>query len=107
MRVKVELPERALGKDLLKKNYINYLIKRYGDWKQIKLNKKGEKVNWASVNKHIMNRYKASGINYIHINYFGDLVAYLQDRIDKTVFGRNNKSKATVIIPNLKNILKE
>ena len=38
----IELPYGALGKDLLKKNYINYLIKRYGDWKQLDLNRSGE-----------------------------------------------------------------
>ncbi|MDP4208430.1 MAG: endonuclease [Bacteroidota bacterium] len=90
---KPELPDGALGKDLLKKNYITYLIKRYGDWKQIELTHKGENFNWASFNKHIMNQYRAPGINYIHINHFNDMVVYLQDKIDKTVFGRNNKAK--------------
>lgn len=90
---KNELPEGALGCDLLKKNYISYLIKRYGEWKQIELDRKNEKFNWASFNKHIMNQYKAAGINYIHINHFNNLVCYLKDRIDKTTFGRNNKSK--------------
>lgn len=90
---KIELPEEALGRDLLKKNYVNYLIRRYGDWKQLELYKKGEKVNWASLNKHIINKYKACGINHIHIEYFEDLATYLQNRIDKTTFGRNNKSK--------------
>ena len=89
----VELPESALGKDLLKKNYVTYLIKRYGDWKQIELNKKGEKFNWASLNKHIMNKYRAPGINFIHIGYFNDLIQYLQDKIAKTIFGRNQKAK--------------
>lgn len=45
---KTELPEGALGRDLFKKNYINYLIKRYGDWKQIELDKKSEIFNWGS-----------------------------------------------------------
>jgi hypothetical protein len=93
IKPKIELPEGALGKDLSKKNYINYLIKRYGDWKQIELNRKNEKFNWASFNKHIMNEFKATGINFIEVRYFEKLVEYLHSRIDKTTFGRNRKSK--------------
>jgi len=48
VKPKIELPDGALGKELPKKNYIDYLKKRYGDWKQIELNKKGEKFNWAA-----------------------------------------------------------
>lgn len=88
----IELPDGALGKDLLKKNYINYLIKRYGEWKQLELNKNGEKFSWASFNKHLMNRYKASGINYIPVIYFEELTTYLHDRIDKTIFRKKRRS---------------
>jgi hypothetical protein len=92
---KIELPDGSLGKDLLRKNYINYLSKRYGDWKQAQFNHegKGETFNWASHNKSLMNRYHASGINYIHVGHFDDLVKYLSDKIDKTIIGRGRKSK--------------
>jgi hypothetical protein len=88
----IDLPDGALGKDLLKKNYINYLIKRYGEWKQMELDRSNEKFNWASFNKHLMNQYKAAGINYIHVVHFEDLKDYLQGRIDKTIFGKKRKS---------------
>ncbi len=91
-KVKIELPAGALGTDLAKKNYISYLIKRYGEWKQIELNNTAEKFNWASFNKHIMSRYKAAGINYIPIANFEDLVTYLQGRIDKTTFGKTRRA---------------
>lgn len=91
-KVKMELPTGALGTDLAKKNYISYLIKRYGEWKQIELNNSAEKFNWASFNKHIMNRYKAAGINYIPIVHFEDLATYLQGRIDKTTFGKTRRA---------------
>ncbi|MGY5353578.1 hypothetical protein [Wenyingzhuangia sp. IMCC45467] len=90
---KNEFPENALGKDLLKKNYATYLIRRYGDWKQIELSRKNEKFNWGSFNKHIMNKYKASGINYIHVNHFENLCDYLKSRIDKTIMGKTRISK--------------
>lgn len=93
IKPKIELPDGALGKDLSKKNYIHYLIKRYGEWKQIELDRKNEKFNWGSFNKHLMNKFRATGINYIDIRYFDSLVEYLQERINKTTFGRNRKAK--------------
>ncbi len=90
---KVELPEYSLGRDLLKKNYVSYLIKRYGEWKQIELSRKNEKFNWASFNKHLMIKYKASGINYIHTSHFEDLTNYLKSRIDKTILGKTRINK--------------
>ncbi|MYY43998.1 endonuclease [Elizabethkingia anophelis] len=90
---KIELPEGALGRDLQKKNYINYLKNRYGDWKQIELEKKGEKFNWAAFTFSLTKRYKASGINHIDVRYFDDLASYLHTRIDGTIMGKVRKSK--------------
>lgn len=91
---KPELPEGALGKDLLKKNYIHYLIKRYAEWKQFELDRHGKKFYYASFNKHLMNKFKATGINHIPLLQFDDVAAYLQTRIDGTIFGKNQKAKA-------------
>ena len=92
---KSDLPDGALGNDLHKKNYIKYLNNRYADWKQIQFDNdgKGEKFNWASHYKGLMNKYHAAGINHIPVQYFEDLVDYLKSRINKTQFGRNQKSK--------------
>lgn len=88
-----ELPEGALGKDLLKKNYINRLIEHYGRCKQYELDRAGGKFNYASFKKHLMNKYKVVGINHIPLSRFDDIVDYLQSRIDKTIFGKNQKKK--------------
>ena len=93
VKPKLELPEGALGKELSKKNYIDYLKKRYGDWKQFELIKKGEKFNWAAFTISLSKRYKASGINYIDVQYFDNLVIYLKGRIDGTIMGKVNISK--------------
>jgi hypothetical protein len=94
VKPKLELPDGALGKDLTKKNYIDHLKKRYGDWKQIELDKKGEKFSWAAFTISLSKRYKAAGINYIDISNFDDLSLYLQKRIDGTIMGKINKSKS-------------
>lgn len=91
---KVELPDGAIGKDLAKKNYMTYLIKRYEEWKGIELKKKGEPVEYGIFRGTLMKRYKVAGINHIPVERFDDLVSYIKDRIDKTTFGRNRKAKS-------------
>ncbi len=87
---KTQLPVGALGTDLLRKNYVNRLINRYGKWKQFQLNREGnEKFNYGSFKKHLMNRYKAIGINHIPLDRFDEVVSYLQKKIDGTAHGRN------------------
>jgi len=90
-----KFPEGALGMDLNKKNYVSYLSKRYGEWKQIEFDRDGkdEKFNWARHNRSLMNRYHAAGINYIPVQHFDDLVMYLKAKIDKTIFGKSQISK--------------
>jgi hypothetical protein len=90
---KSELPDGAIGKNLEMKNYFDYLRRKYGDWKQMELTKSNEKFNWASFNKHLMNKYRVAGIYHIPISKFDDVVLYLQKRIDGTIFGKNRKSK--------------
>lgn len=104
---KPSIPDGAIGNDLMKKNYIHRLIKRYGDFKQEELNKIGEKFNWAAFNKHISNRYKATGINHIPITRFEELISYLQDRIDKTIMGKAQKSKGYRSYKSFEDFLKE
>jgi len=88
----IELPDNSLGKDLSKKNYVRYLITRYGDWKQIELKKKEQKFNWGSFQKSIMKRYRATGINHIDIKHFEDVSIFLQKKIDNTIMGKRNYS---------------
>lgn len=90
---KPTVPVGALGSDLMKKNYVHHLIKRYGEWKQDELSKKGEKFNWPAINSHLAKKYKAAGINHIPLTQFLDLVGYLQKRIDQTIMGKIQKSK--------------
>lgn len=87
---KTQLPGGALGTDLHKKNYVNRLINRYGDWKQFQLNREGnEKFNFGRFKKLVMNRYKATGINHIPLDRFDDLIDFLQKKIDGTAHGKN------------------
>jgi len=80
------------------------LKKRYGDWKQIELSRKGESFNWGGFTKSLYTKYRAISMNYIDVRYFEDLVDYLQDRINKTIMGKVNKSKGIKITPHLRSL---
>lgn len=44
--------------------------------KEIELNRKNEKFNWESFNKHIMIEPKVTENNFIGIRYFEKLIEY-------------------------------
>ena len=76
VKLKVELPDGALAKSLSKKNYIDHLKNRYGDWKQIEY--KRRKIQLGIIQYFVSRRYKASGINYIDVRHFDDLAPILK-----------------------------
>jgi hypothetical protein len=91
----------------MKKNYVHHLIKRYGEWKQEELKKKGEKFTWPGFYSHIANRYKAPGINHVPLTQFSDLISYLQKRIDQTIIGKVQKANGYRSYKSFDEFLKE
>jgi hypothetical protein len=104
---KSALPDGALGTDLMKKNYVSHLAKRYGDWKREELKRRREKFTWAALYSHIAKRYKVPGMNHIPLNQFSDLVSYLQERIDKTIMGKSQRTKGYRSYKSFEEFLKE
>lgn len=86
-------PQGSIGADLQKKNYIRYLIKRYYDFREAdKSFGRKRKFNHAVIHKNIENKFKARTY-YINVTKFEELVEYLQNRIDRTILAKTNKSK--------------
>jgi hypothetical protein len=83
--------DNAIGNDAFKKNYINHLIDRYIKFREYDLGK--GKANYAIVHSMIKKEFKASTFQ-IPVQQFESLSTYLQKRIEGTVLGRINKSKA-------------
>lgn len=88
--IKVQPPIGTISSDRDKRNYIKYLIDRYNDYK--KADKNIENFKYGMIYAAINREFKCKW-DYVPIERFADLAAYLQDRIDKTILGKTQKSR--------------
>lgn len=87
---KLAHPLGSIGANLLYRNYIKYLIDRYNEFK--KTDKSNEKFSYAVIYKAIQNQFKAKW-DFLPTERFWDLVEFMQNRIDKTILGKVQKSR--------------
>ena len=88
--VKVQPPSGTIAADRDKRNYAKYLIDRYQEFK--KADHGVEEFRYALIYKAIQREFKCKW-DFIPVERFDDLVAYLQYRIDKTILGKNQKAR--------------
>src|SRR5690348_4787667 len=87
-------PEGCIGADLPKRNYVKYLVERYHHYREADVNAgRLERLQYAVLFKSIERKFKAPTY-FIPENRFEELVDFLHSRIDQTVLGRKNKSRA-------------
>jgi hypothetical protein len=87
---KFNYPANAIGSDLDKLNYVKRLIKRYQEFK--KADRTIQKMEYSRIYTSIQNTFYAK-YDLIPLERFDNLVVWLQLRIDKTILGKNRKSK--------------
>ncbi len=89
-------PPGSIGADLPKKNYVDYLIRRYHDFRKADESfgrgERFENYNYAILHKNIERTFKAKTF-YIPVHRFAELVAYLLSHIDQTIVGKTNRSR--------------
>jgi hypothetical protein len=88
-QVKIEAPQGAIASSLLHRNYTKYLIDRYHEFKKSEVGK--EKMNYKIFYGAITRKFGAKW-DLIPQGRFEELTSYLQDRIDKTILGKNKKA---------------
>lgn len=94
---RMNYPADSIGADTVKKGYIDYLIKRYFDYRKADSSYGNFRpFNHAEIHTTIERRFKAKTF-FIHISRFRELCDYIRDRVDSTILGRNNRSRG---IPN-------
>jgi len=87
--VKINPPTGSIGSDLPHRNYVKHLIDRYHEFKRIEVGKEG--MNYAMFYQQIKKRFGANW-DMIPLQLFGNLVMYIQSRVDKTRHGRIRKA---------------
>ncbi len=87
----IEYPAGCIGSDLLKANYIGYLIDRYEEYKLKELGK--ENMRYGILRRQLKIEYKigkARKVEHIPLVQFEALVKQLQKKIDGTMIARKN-----------------
>ena len=87
---KMSYPIGSIGNVLIKRNYVKYLIDRYNEYK--KADKNVGNYKYALIYNAIIREFKSKW-DFIPETRFEELVIYLQNRIDKTILGRTQKSR--------------
>ena len=88
--VKIDPPDGSISSSLKHKNYINYLIDRYHEFKKSHVGR--ERMEYWRLYKSIKREFGAKW-DMISIERFDCLSEYLQQRIDGTILGKTRKSK--------------
>lgn len=91
---KSKYPEGCIGYDVIKANYIGYLITRYHEYKEYEVGKTNMNYKWFP--SQLKNRFKIGQnrtIYNIPISRFDELLNYIQSRIKGTTLGNINKGK--------------
>jgi len=93
-RSKIAYPQRSIGADLDRRNYIRYLVERYNQFRQAdsSFGRTGARFSYAFIFKRIEAEFKAPTY-FIPVEHFEELVAYLQGRIDQTILGKRNAAR--------------
>ena len=94
---RMQYPVDSIGADTIKKGYIDYLIKRYFDYRQADASYGSHRTfSHAEIHSTIQRKFKAKTF-FIHASRFEELCDYIKSRVDQTILGRNNRSRG---IPN-------
>lgn len=91
---KSKYPEGCIGSDVVKANYIGYLIDRYHEYKEYQVGKEG--INYAIFPSNLKRKFKVGRtrtIYHVPISKFEELALYIQNRIDGTMLAKVNKGK--------------
>lgn len=87
-------PRGSIGRDLLERAYISYLVERYNRFRQVEFGFGGAPpgFNYAFIFRDIEAKFQAPTY-LIPRTRFNDLAEYLQKRIDATMLGKRNRAR--------------
>jgi hypothetical protein len=84
-----EYPVGSIGSDLEQRNYIQYLVQRYHRAREIS---SPARFSYAVIFTNIERKFGAPTY-FVSQARFGELVKYLQQHIDATILGKNNRAR--------------
>lgn len=88
-QVRIEAPLGTIASSAIHRNYTKYLIDRYHEFKKADVGK--AKMNYT-VFYGAMKREFGAKWDHVQLSRFELVVPYIQQRIERTVLGKNNKA---------------
>ena len=90
-----EYPKSCIGADLIRRNYIRYLVERYNRFKEGELPPgQTTRSTYAVIYKNIETKFKTPTY-FVPISRFEELTDYLKSRIDRTILGKRKGSRGS------------
>ena len=92
---KMEYPAGSIGADLVRRNYIRYLVERYNRYREADASfgpKAVRRFSYAVLFKNIEAHFKAPTY-FIPISRFDNLVDFLHRKIESTILGKRNRAR--------------
>ena len=86
----------TIGADMLRKNYISYLVRRYNEFLKIGRESFGDRrnVSFSFISSRIIQVFKAPA-NDLPVGRFDEIMEFITEYIDGSIVGRNNRSKGS------------
>jgi hypothetical protein len=91
----MEYPSGSIGADLVRRNYIRYLIERYFRYREADASfgrKAARRFSYAVLFKTVESHFKAPTY-FIPIGRFDELVDFLQRKVEGTILGKRNRAR--------------
>ena len=87
-------PAGSIGRDVAQRDYIQYLVDRYHRARQLepRFGDGRSLLNLVAIFKGIEREFQAPTY-FIPEERFGDLVKYLQRRLERTALGKSNRAR--------------
>jgi hypothetical protein len=89
-KINISAPQGTISSSINHRNYIKYLIDRYHEFKVADVGKKNVKypIFYNSIKREFGAKW-----DMVSLVNFTELSNFIQNRIDKTILGKNRKSK--------------
>ncbi len=89
-----EYPAGSIGRNLVKRNYVRYLVERYHRFREAdsSFGSGPARFSYAVLFKNVEREFKAPTY-FIPEARFNELVEYLQQRVDRTILGKRNRAR--------------
>jgi hypothetical protein len=92
---RMEYPSGSIGADLVRRNYVRYLIERYFRYREADASfgrKAVRRFSYAVLFKSVESHFKTPTY-FIPIGRFHELVDFLQRKIEGTILGKRNRAR--------------